>query len=754
MSDSSPSLRRQRSTEQPPEAPRFLSAFPWKPAAVALALGGSVALAQMALNIGVDSYLPDVKGIRSSNRPGTLTVLAADGAVLYKAGPATREKLQPGKMPRLVQKAFIAAEDRRFYSHDGIDPVGILRAVGRNISQGSVEEGASTITQQLARMVFLSQDRTLIRKLKEAALAGKIERQLSKEQILEQYLNFVYLGSSAYGVSDAAWVYFSKTPDQLTLPEAALIAGLPPAPTVYSPLVNPDLALKRRAIVLRRMREAGFIDDRQLLEAREAPLGLKPSEPKYFVNPAPWFISWLEQELPTVLTKEQLEVGGLTVRSSLNAQWQAAAQATIKSQASPGMEGALVSMEPGTGLVRAMVGGQDWNRSQFNRATQALRSPGSTFKLFTYVAALRFGLTPQDTISARERCYSDGWPPKRFCIPGTGGAMTLKEAVTRSINTAAVATAEKVGFPRVIDTARRLGITGEIGEYPSMVLGANEKTVLEMTAAYAAINNRGLFVMPTPFEEITGPDGKRLYSRGEKAPPPRRAVSSDVADAMMSMLQNVVRNGTGGGAALPDRPVAGKTGTAEGARDLWFIGSIPQLTTAVWLGYDQNSKTGSSSAQAAYAWGSYMRTVTKDLPVQPFPPEPVLTSKFIPYVPPKKPKPGESQAPAPASRDGRWDSPETIQPDPLLGDPGRWTPPTDDAPQQGRSWQPEETRRWDPAPYSPPAVSPPAAPATTPVMPGPAVEAPAASAPPSAPPPLPPPPVPVAIPPPPPPPAP
>ncbi len=760
MSQLSPSLHRQRSEDSSTDVPKARPPAPlWRTAAVAVALGGSLALGQSFLTTGVDSLLPDVRGIRSFNRPGTLTVLANDGSVLYKQGPATREKLQPGKMPRLVQKAFIAAEDRRFYSHDGIDPVGIVRAVMRNISQGSVEEGASTITQQLARMVFLSQDRTLMRKLKEAALAGKIERQLSKEQILEQYLNFVYLGSSAYGVSDAAWVYFSKTPDQLTLPEAALIAGLPPAPTVYSPLVNPDLALKRRAIVLRRMREAGFIDDRQLMEAQEAPLGLKPSEPKYFVNPAPWFISWLEQELPTVLTKEQLEVGGLTVRSSLNAAWQAAAQATIKKHASAGMEGALVSMEPGTGLVRAMVGGQDWNRSQFNRATLALRSPGSTFKLFTYTAALRYGLTPEDTISARERCYTDGWPPKRFCIPGTGGAITLKDALTRSVNTAAVATAEKVGFPRVIDTARRLGITGDIGEYPSMVLGANEKTVLEMTAAYAAINNRGLFVLPTPFEEILGPDGKRLYSRTQQAKPPRRAVSSDVADAMTFMLQSVVRNGTGGGAALPDRPVAGKTGTAEGARDLWFIGSIPQLTTAIWFGYDQNWKTGSSSAQAAYAWGSYMRDVTKDLPVKSFPPEPVLTSKFIPYVPPKKRKTSESPQGGAASRERRWDTPDLTNPDPLLGEPERrWTPPTDDTPQQGRSWQPEEPRRWEPRnepePYTPPAVTQPSSPATTPVSPGPAAEAPPPMAPPSPPPPLPPPPVPVAIPPPPPPPAP
>jgi penicillin-binding protein 1A len=311
----------------------------------------------------------------------------------------------------------------------------------------------------------------------------------------------------------------------------------------------------------------------------------------------------------------------------------------------------------------------------------------------------------------------------------------------------------------VIDTARRLGITGDIGEYPSMVLGANEKTVLEMTAAYAAINNRGLFVMPTPFEEIIGPDGKRLYSRSETKTPARRAVSSDVADAMMFMLQSAVRNGTGGGAALPDRPVAGKTGTAEGARDLWFIGSIPQLTTAIWFGYDQNWKTGSSSAQAAYAWGSYMKQVTKDLPVKSFPPEPALTSKFIPYVPPKKRKPSDTQ-PGAASRESRWDTPSTTTtPDPLFVEPERrWTPPTDDAPQQGRSWQPDEPRRWEPrdepAPYSPPAATQPASPATTPATPGPAAQAPAPIAPPSIPPPLPPPPVPVAIPPPPPPPAP
>ena len=241
--------------------------------------GLAVGLTQTVVTRGVDSLLPNVRGVSSYNRPGTLTLLASDGQVIQKLGPATREKLVTGQMPLLVQRAFIAAEDRRFYQHDGIDPIGISRAMVRNIASGSVEEGASTITQQLARTVFLSQDRTIIRKLKEALLAGKLERQLSKEQILQQYLNYVYLGAGAYGVSDAAWIYFSKTPSELNLPEAALIAGLPPAPSVYSPLVNPDLALQRRAIVLRRMREAGFIDDLQFASANGSPLLLKPAEP-------------------------------------------------------------------------------------------------------------------------------------------------------------------------------------------------------------------------------------------------------------------------------------------------------------------------------------------------------------------------------------------------------------------------------------------------------------------------------------------
>ncbi|MFO0119934.1 MAG: transglycosylase domain-containing protein, partial [Cyanobium sp.] len=434
------------------------------PGLLAAGLGVGAAFGQSALVAGIDFLLPDARRLSSYNRPGTLTVLDANGAVLFKDGPATRERLPSGNMPKLIEKAFVAAEDRRFYQHGGVDTVGIIRAMVRNLRERSVEEGASTITQQLARTVYLDQDRTLWRKIKEAALASKIERQLSKQQILEQYLNFVYLGSSAYGVADAAWVYFSKTPEQLTLEEAALIAGLPPAPSVYSPLINPDLALKRRAIVLRRMREAGFIDAAQLDRAQAAPLALKPAEPKYYANPAPWFISWMEQQLPKVLSKEELEVGGLTIRTGLNKAWQERAQSVVNQVAGGGgLQGALVSMEPGTGLVRAMVGGTDWQKSQFNRATQAVRSPGSTFKLFAYTAAIQYGMRPEDSVTSRERCYRDGY--KRFCIPGSGTSMSMLSALTNSINPAAVGLAEKVGYPRVIGVARQLGITGEIGEY-------------------------------------------------------------------------------------------------------------------------------------------------------------------------------------------------------------------------------------------------------------------------------------------------
>ncbi len=694
--------------------------------------GVAVALGQNLLVQSIDGMLPDVRRVSSYNRPGTVTVLSADGQVIQKLGPATRDKLVSGQMPLLVQRAFIAAEDRRFYQHDGIDPVGISRAIVRNVRQGSVEEGASTITQQLARTVFLSQDRTIVRKLKEALLAGKLERKLSKQQILEQYLNYVYLGSSAYGVSDAAWIYFSKRPAELTLPEAALIAGLPPAPSVYSPLVNPDLALQRRSTVLRRMREAGFIDDLQLQSANASPLLLKPAEPKYWTSRAPYFTSWVAQELPRVLSPEDLEVGGLTIRTSLNMAWQERAQATINKHARGDMEGAVVSIEPGTGLVRTMVGGKDFDKSQFNRAAQALRSPGSTFKLFVYLSALKEGMKPEDKINDKQQCFG-GYCPRNFGNKYRG-VVPLWVALQQSLNTVSVSLLKQVGFDKVIATAKSLGITRELGRFYPLAVGATEQTVLDMTAAYAAIFNRGVYVTPTPFEEILGPNGELLWSRRVDGDRGRRAVPSDIADAMLWMLQQVVKGGTGYGAVPPNRPAAGKTGTSEGGRDLWFIGGVPQLVTGLWLGYDNNKGTKSTSAVAVVAWADYMKPILKDLPVRPFPPKPQLASKFDPLKALKpKPKPEAKPEPKPVQPKPKPEAETQPEEAPT---PALPTPPAASEPAPAPKPKPTPTPAATSAPAAP-AATPKPRPAT-PATPQPAIPAPAAPLPaPTAPPPLP-----------------
>ena len=598
-------------------------------------MGVGAALGMRALTELVDAKLPDARGIASFNRPGTITLLSTNGKVIQKLGPATREKVKLGAMPPTVAEAFIAAEDRRFYQHDGVDGWGIARAIVTNVRQGAVREGASTITQQLARTVFLSQDRTITRKLKEAALAMKLERQLSKQQILEQYLNYVYLGSGAYGVADAAWIYFSKTPEQLTVPEAAMIAGLPPAPSIYSPLVNPDLAKEQRSIVLDRMAQAGFISTSEAERGRTSPLGLKPATPKYFNSSAPYFTTWIAQELPKFLTPEQLEVGGVKVRTSLNLDWQKKAQQVIRANAPFDTEGAMVSIDPGNGLVRVMVGGKDFSKSQFNRTILALRSPGSTFKLFPYAAAIDRGMKPETKVFDAKRCWN-GYCPKNFGDKYYGN-ISLADALKNSLNTVAVQLQDIVGFEAVIDIANNFNIGTErpLGKYYPMAIGAYEQTILDMTAAYAGMANRGVFFTPSPFEEIRGPKNELLWSRRLSDNRGKRAIDSDVADTMNWMLQRVVTGGTGIAAKLDDRQVAGKTGTSENTRDLWFIGSIPQLTTGVWFGYDDDRATKSTSGEAAWAWKQFMLQIKDEIPVRAFPDKPKTKRKVRLAVDPK-----------------------------------------------------------------------------------------------------------------------
>ncbi|MCY4085222.1 MAG: PBP1A family penicillin-binding protein [Cyanobacteria bacterium MAG COS1_bin_9] len=669
-------------------------------AGTAAAVGVGAALSMRALTELVDATLPDARGIASFNRPGTITLLSTNGKVIQKLGPATREKVKPGAMPPTVAEAFIAAEDRRFYQHDGVDGWGIARAIVTNVRQGAVREGASTITQQLARTVFLSQDRTITRKLKEAALAMKLERQLSKQQILEQYLNYVYLGSGAYGVADAAWIYFSKTPEQLTVPEAAMIAGLPPAPSFYSPLVNPDLAEERRSIVLDRMAQAGFISASEAERGRNSPLGLKPATPKYFNSSAPYFTTWIAQELPKFLTPEQLEVGGVKVRTSLNLDWQKKAQQVIRANAPFDTEGAMVSIDPGNGLVRVMVGGKDFSKSQFNRTILALRSPGSTFKLFPYAAAIDRGMKPETKVFDAKRCWN-GYCPKNFGNKYYGN-ISLADALKNSLNTVAVQLQDIVGFDAVIEVANNfnIGTDRPLGKYYPMAIGAYEQTILDMTAAYAGMANRGVFFSPSPFEEIRGPKNELLWSRRLSDNRGKRAIESDVADTMNWMLQRVVTGGTGIAAKLDDRQVAGKTGTSENTRDLWFIGSIPQLTTGVWFGYDDDRATKSTSGEAAWAWKQFMLQIKDEIPVRNFPDKPKLKRKVRLAVDPKtiakppKTKPEQEKGNGSGDPDGAQPMGQTELPalTPLTPPP-RQTPylwrdstPGRSVDRQGRRW--------------------------------------------------------------------
>ena len=583
--------------------------------ATSLTLGSITSFSEKFITTSLDILLPESSKVDEFSRPGTITFLSTQGKIIQKIGPATREKIAIENLPIKIKQAFISSEDRRFYNHKGIDSWGILRALITNIQERKIKEGASTITQQLARTVFLNQDKTLTRKFKEALLAYKLERQLSKDEILEKYLNAVYLGSGAYGVADAAWVYFSKTVNELTLDEAALIAGLAPAPSYYSPLINPKSALKRRAIVLKRMLQEGLISFREYSLSVNKPLELRPARPKFLRSKAPFFTSWLQQKLPEVLTKEQLELGGIKVKTSLNLNWQDKAKEILQEVKPSKLEGALVSIEPTTGLVRVMIGGKNFYENEFNRATQALRSPGSTFKIFPYLAAINKGFKPESFFIDKPTCW-ESYCPKNFGNKYMG-KVTLEDSLTYSLNTVAVKLIDEVGFKEVILIANKLGVGNKqrLGQYYPLAIGAYEQTVLDMTAAYAAINNEGVYIEPIPFEEIRGPGNILIWSRTRDYPQFTNATSKSNAAVMTRMLQKAVEKGTGFAAKLKDRPVAGKTGTSEGGRDLWFIGSVPELTTSVWLGYDDNRKTKKGSGEAAWIWKQFINTIKDNLTV-------------------------------------------------------------------------------------------------------------------------------------------
>ncbi|ACK71308.1 penicillin-binding protein, 1A family [Gloeothece citriformis PCC 7424] len=577
----------------------------------------------------LESSLPkSVDEILTYAPEGSLTIQAADGTILQQVGDIPYEHLKLWQFPDYVLKAFISIEDSRFQEHHGVDIQGIFRALVSNVLAGGVREGGSTITQQLARMVFLSQERSIGRKIKEMRVAQKIEEKFDKAQILESYLNFVYLGSGAYGIADASWIYFSKPVEKLTLTEAATLAGIVPAPSIYSPLENQEKAKERRDIVLQRMEEEGFITPHQAADAIASPLSVNPSQPKRLQRQAPYFTEYIQKELPKYVSKEVLQRGGLIVETTLNPQWQQAAKETVEQTVSRYgrwqrfEQAALVAIDPRNGQIKAMVGGTDFEKNQYNRVTQARRQPGSTFKTFVYSTAIAAGFSPNQGFLDAEY-FVDGYKPENYGDTYSGQYVSMRNALTKSLNVVAVKTLVDVGWNPVIRMAKRMGITSELKPTYSLALGASEVNLLEITSAYGTLANRGVHQKPYGISRVIDRNGKILYQADFE---PLKAIDEGTSDIMTWMLQGVVTDGTGVPAQI-GRPVAGKTGTSDQARDLWFIGYIPQLVTGIWLGNDNNQPTWGASSTSAALWRQFMLNVVDDMPIVSFPPVPKLEGR-------------------------------------------------------------------------------------------------------------------------------
>ncbi len=544
------------------------------------------------------------------------------------------------QIPQTLRDAVVATEDRRFYSHWGIDPIGIARAIVQNYRRGRIVEGGSTITQQLTKVLFLTPDKSLERKLKEAVLALELERRYPKDRILEMYLNQVYFGHGAYGVEAAARTYFGKSVSELNVREAALLAGLPRAPSSYSPFDHGEAAKRRRDLVLRRLVEYGSLKDNQAKRLARSDLGLIPPERRRTTGQ--YFLDHVQQTLEAKYGADLVFKGGLNVYTTLNPTMQLAAEQALREglkalegrsrKAQPGEhpEGAVVTIEPQTGYVKAMVGGYDFFRSEFNRAVQAKRQPGSAFKPFIYIAALEAGFTPATRIDDSPVSYAVGpngqpWKPENYDRKFRGST-TLQQAVEESVNVVTVKLQERVGVDRTVQVARRLGITSPLDVNLSLALGTSDLSLIELTSAYSALANRGVWMPPVAVRYVTDAQGKLLE---EHVPEGREALAPETAYLMTHMLRGVVERGTGQGAKALGRPIAAKTGTTNDYSNAWFVGFTPSLATGVWVGYDRPRSLGrdeTGSRVAAPIWIAYMGRILGDTPRDDFPvPDRIVT---------------------------------------------------------------------------------------------------------------------------------
>lgn len=560
--------------------------------------------------------LPQISTWRIPERPPNVKILDANGALLANRGDTGGEAVRLEQLPPHLIEAVMAIEDRRFKTHFGIDPIGLTRAMVTNIAAGRVVQGGSTLTQQLAKNLFLVPDRTLERKLQEVVLAFWLEANHSKDEILEMYLNRVYFGAGAYGVDAAARRYFNKPARQVTLGEAALLAGLLKAPSRFAPTRNPERSQTRAAVVLTAMAEQGYISPSDAQRAR-----LDPSQVvvRYSSSSTHYAADWVMSQLDTYVTAPDEDIVVRTtidVDLQLNAEKALRAALVTEGKAKGVTQGAVVMLDR-SGAVKAVVGGRDYAQSPFNRATDAKRQPGSAFKPFVYLTAIERGLLPED-IRIDRPVTVRGWTPSNYKDTYMG-AISLRTALAKSANTVAVQLASEVGSAQVVKTAERLGIQSELTANPSLALGTSEVTPLELAAAYVPFSNGGRKAAAHVIAEIETVNGRRLYQRPK--PQFRAVIDGRSLATMNDMLGAVVAYGTGRRAQLEGHPVGGKTGTSQGSRDAWFVGFSAYYTAAVWLGNDDNRSmvrvTGGTLP--AQIWQSFMSYAHQQLPVATLP---------------------------------------------------------------------------------------------------------------------------------------
>ncbi|MBS9476725.1 transglycosylase domain-containing protein [Ancylobacter radicis] len=557
------------------------------------------------------SQLPPIQNIAIPERPPTVIIQGSDGKAIATRGEMGGANVPLRALPPYLPQAFVAIEDRRFYAHFGLDPLGLARAVVVNLTAGRLREGGSTLTQQLAKNLFLTQERTLSRKVQELILSIWLETKYSKNEILELYMNRVYFGAGAYGVEAAAQRYFGKSARQVTLSEAAMLAGLVKSPSFLAPTRNLDGAQARAEVVLGAMREAGFIS----AEMQQAALARPATLAKTQVPDSTGYVAdWVMEQLKSIIGPIE---GDIIVQTTVDPALQAAADKALKdalgkSGKKLGVEqGAIVLMDTDGG-VRALVGGRSYEESQFNRAITAKRQPGSSFKPFVYLTAMERGLTPE---SLREDApiQIKGWRPENFSKEYRG-PVDLKTALALSLNTVAVRLALEVGPEAVIKTAHRLGIASKLEPNASIALGTSEVSLMEMVDAYAPFANGGVGVTPHVIERVRDKTGKVLYAYAQ---PSRGMVMAPPHVAMMNrMMQDVLLVGTARRADLPGWPAAGKTGTSQDYRDAWFIGYTGRFIAGVWLGNDDASPTkkAGGSGLPVDIWSQVMKAAHKDVP--------------------------------------------------------------------------------------------------------------------------------------------